>query len=170
MSTQMLAAAGWNVDELATIERSLARFLGPIARVMVRRTARDAGDCAALVQRLADQMPSPLDRAAFLQQTSRIAATGTGPSRVARAPVDDDATVIPGANSTPAAAVPGPTADEIARAARLLSVHLGPIAQVLVRQAAQPGVARSAFLARLTERLSEAEKTRFLSDFERSRK
>jgi hypothetical protein len=32
-----------------------------------------------------------------------------------------------------------------------------------------PGVPRAAFLARLTERLSDAEKERFLIDFERSR-
>jgi serine/threonine-protein kinase len=168
MPTQMLVAAGWNVDELATVERTLAHFLGPIARVMVRRACREARDCASLVQILADQLTSPEERAAFLQQTTRIAATGTGPSHLAE-PADDDATVIPGAINARPAAAPGPTADEIARAGRLLAIYLGPIAQILVRQAAQPGVSRTAFLARLTERLSDTEKERFLNEFERSR-
>jgi serine/threonine-protein kinase len=168
MPTQMLVAAGWNVEELATVERTLAHFLGPIARVMVRRACRETEDCASLVQKLADQLPSPEERAAFLQQTSRIAATGTGPSHLAQAE-DDDATVIPGASNTRPGLAPGPTADEIARAGRLLAVHIGPIAQILARQAAQPGVSRAAFLARLTERLTDTEKERFLKDFERSR-
>ena len=166
MPTEMLVAAGWKVEEITAVERSLAHFVGPIARVMVRRATRDAEDFSSLVQKLADQLPSATDRAKFLQQNARIAATGTGPSRAA-VPVDDDATVIPGAARSTVAA--GPSAEEIARAVRLLAVHMGPIAQVLARQAAQPGVSRSAFLARLTERLNDAEKDRFLSDFERGR-
>jgi serine/threonine protein kinase len=168
MPTQMLVAAGWNVEELACVERSLAHFVGPIARVMVRRATREAKDCASLIQKLADQLVSPAERAKFLQQNARIAATGTGPSHLAE-PADDDATVIPGVNNVPSAAAPGPTAAEITRAARLLAVHVGPIAQVLVRQAALPGVPRAAFLARLTERLNDTEKERFLNEFECSR-
>jgi serine/threonine-protein kinase len=167
MPTQMLVAAGWNVDELASVERSLAHFVGPIARVMVRRATREVADFASLVQKLADQLTSPAEKSKFLQQNARIAATGTGPSKM-KQPVDDDATVIPGANDAQSTS-PGPTAEEIARAARLLAVHLGPIAPILVRKAALPGVPRAAFLARLTERLSDAEKERFLIDFERSR-
>jgi serine/threonine-protein kinase len=167
--TQMLVAAGWNVEELASVERSLARFIGPIARVMVRRAALEVKDCASLVQRLADQMPVPADRAKFLQANSRFSMAGTGPSKAAPA-ADDDATVIPGGSrSAPATVATAPSEEEIARAARLLAVHLGPIAPVLVRQAAQPGVSRAAFLARLTTRLSDAEKERFLNDFARPR-
>jgi predicted Ser/Thr protein kinase len=168
MPTQMLVAAGWNVDELAVVERSLAHFLGPIARVMVRRAAREAKDFASLVNMLADHLAVPADRARFLQQNAKLAATGAGPSQLEQ-PVDDDATVIPGVNYGRPVVSPGPSADEIARAARLLAVHIGPIAQVLVRQAAQPGVTRAAFLASLADRLSESEKERFLVDFERSK-
>jgi serine/threonine-protein kinase len=167
MPTQMLVAAGWNVDELAVLERSLAHFLGPIARVMVRRGAREAKDFASLVAMLSEHLPLPADRSKFLQQNAKLAATGTSPSQLARA-VDDDATIIPGNNVRPPVA-PGPSADEIARAVRLLAFHIGPIAQVLVRQAAQPGVTRAAFLTDLADRLNEADKERFLVDFERSR-
>ena len=134
---------------------------------MVRRATREVADFASLVQKLADQLTSPAEKSKFLQQNARIAASGTGPSKM-KQPVDDDATVIPGANDAQSTS-PGPTAEEIARAARLLAVHLGPIAPILVRKAALPGVPRAAFLARLTERLSDAEKERFLIDFERSR-
>jgi serine/threonine protein kinase len=161
MPTEMLAAAGWNVAELTAVERSLAYFVGPIARIMVRRATRDVSDLAALVQKLGDQLPSGADRTRFLQQNALVAKTSR--SYAAAPVVDDDATVIPGAAPAPP---PGPTAEEIARAARLLAVHVGPIAALLVRQAAQAGVGRAAFLERITERLSDAERERFLHDFE----
>jgi tRNA A-37 threonylcarbamoyl transferase component Bud32 len=166
MPTEMLVAAGWNVDELATVERSLAHFVGPIARIMVRRAARDARDLAALVQKLATQLVSSSDRSRFLEQNVHFANTHPGRSQAGAAAVDDDATVIPGAPSAQPAPPPGPTAEEIARATRLLAVYVGPIAQVLVRQAAQAGVGRAAFLERAADRLSDAERERFLKDFE----
>jgi serine/threonine protein kinase len=168
MPTQMLIAAGWNVDQLGAVERSLAYFLGPIARVIVRRAVRDAKDFASLVKMLAEHLPLTAERAKFLQQNARLAATGTRPSQVAQV-ADDDATVIPGVNNVRAAGGPGPTADEITRATRLLVDYLGPIATILVREAARGCPTRAAFLAGLADRLSDAEKDRFLHDFERSR-
>ncbi len=163
MPTEVLRAAGWNPEEIAGVERTLAHYVGPIARVMTHRAAREARDCASLVQKLAEHLNSDADRARFLQQTSRFASIGTGPLQVAK-PIDEDATVVPGAPKP--LTTPGPTPEEVARAARLLADHLGPIAQVLARQAAQPGTSRAAFLARLTQRLSEDDKRHFLSKFE----
>ena len=167
MPTEMLIAAGWNVQELAAVERSLVHFLGPIARVMVRRAAREAKDFASLVNTLAGHLSVPAERAEFLRQNARLAATGKAPSRIARV-VDDDATVIPGADDVRPPGGPAPTAEEIARATRLLVEYLGPIAKVLVREAARPGVTRATFLAKLAERLSESEKERFLRQFGQS--
>jgi serine/threonine-protein kinase len=167
MPTQMLIAAGWNIQELGAVERSLVHFLGPIARVMVRRAAREAKDFAALVNMLADHLHVPAERAQFLRQNAGLATTGTGPLRTAPT-LDDDATVIPGYSQVGPASAPGPTADEVARAARLLAGYLGPIARVLVRDAARPGVTRAAFLAGLADRLGGSDKERFLNAFEQS--
>ena len=161
--TQVLAAAGWNIEELGAVERSLARHLGPIARILVRNAARQAKDFPSLIKVLADMLIVPADRAEFLRQNARRTASASSPARV----VDNDATVVPGASTVAAVAGPGPTAEEIAQAARLLAAYLGPIARVLVQKAAQPGVSRAAFLAGLADRLSETEKENFLKDFER---
>jgi hypothetical protein len=134
---------------------------------MVRRAAREAKDFAALVNMLADHLHVPAERAQFLRQNAGLATTGTGPSRTAPT-LDDDATVIPGYSQVGPASAPGPTADEVARAARLLAGYLGPIARVLVRDAARPGVTRAAFLAGLADRLGGSDKERFLNAFEQS--
>jgi hypothetical protein len=165
----MLIAAGWNVDELGVVERSLTHFLGPIARVMVRRATVEARDFASLVNAVADCLTAPTDRASFLEQNARLAATGTGPPRGAQA-VNDDATVMPGADDVRLAGEPGLSSNEIARATRLLVGYLGPLAQILVRRAAaQPGVSRATFLAGLADRLTSRERVRFLHDFEQTR-
>ena len=161
--TQVLAAAGWNIEELSAVERSLAHYLGPIARILVRNAARQAKDFASLIKALAELLTVPANRSEFLRQNARRTAMASSPAPV----VDNDATVVPGASTVAGFAGPGPTAQEIAQAARLLAVYLGPIAPVLVRKAAQPGVSRAGFLAGLTERLSETEKQSFLKDFER---
>src|SRR5438132_2877118 len=129
MPTEMLIAAGWNVQELAAVERSLVHFLGPIARVMVRRAAREAKDFASLVNTLAGHLSVPAERAELLGQNARLAATGKAPSRIARV-VDDDATVIPGADDVRSPGGPAPRAEDIARATRLLGEYRGPIAGV----------------------------------------
>jgi eukaryotic-like serine/threonine-protein kinase len=157
------AALGWKVEEFETIERSLIDFLGPIARVVVRDAAREAKDFASLVKILGDHLASA-DRAKFLQQNHRLAMTGTSPSRTHRV-VDNDATVVPGADNVRPLGGVGPTAEEIERATRLLVNYLGPIAQILVREAARTGTSRDAFLANLADRLTGAEKDRFLDEF-----
>jgi len=162
--TEVLAAAGWNLEELAAVERSLARYLGPIARILVRNAARQAKDFASLIKSLAELLTLPADRTEFVRHNSRRTASASSPARIE----DNDATVVPGASTVAAVVGPAPTAEDVAQAARLLAVYLGPIARVLVRKAAQPGVSRAVFLAGLTDRLSESEKENFLKDFERS--
>jgi hypothetical protein len=62
------------------------------------------------------------------------------------------------------------THEEIALATRLLVDYLGPLARILVREAAvRPGITRAAFLAELADRLHARERERFLADFERLR-
>jgi serine/threonine-protein kinase len=51
----------------------------------------------------------------------------------------------------------------VARAAQLLAVHVGPIAKVLAKRAAQPGSSPEEFVAVLAAHLSDdRERARFL--------
>jgi serine/threonine-protein kinase len=51
---------------LATAEQRLARYVGPIARVLVARAAKDAADTVELADRLAGHIEDPAKREAFL--------------------------------------------------------------------------------------------------------
>jgi serine/threonine protein kinase len=158
-------ASGWSLDELEPVERSLTDFLGPIARVVVRDATREAKDFPTLVKILAGHLTSS-DREKFLRQNHRLTMTGTGASKVPDV-VDNDATVVPGGSNVRPTGGLGPTASDIARATRLLVNYLGPIAQILVREAARTGASRDAFVANLASRLNATEADRFLEDFNR---
>src|ERR1700730_17532670 len=75
-STNTLVGGGWNMEVLAEVEKRLARFVGPIARVMVRRAAKETTDVVALMQALAARIISPAEREQFLKG----AGIATGPS------------------------------------------------------------------------------------------
>lgn len=57
--------------ELERAQAALALFIGPIARVLVRRAAQDAGSVDALWQVLAGHIDSPVERTQFLQRRHR---------------------------------------------------------------------------------------------------
>jgi eukaryotic-like serine/threonine-protein kinase len=55
------------------------------------------------------------------------------------------------------------TPEDISRATQLLTAHMGPIAPVLAKRAAQSGVTRDQFIASLASHLSDdTARSRFL--------
>ena len=154
---------------LAQAEASLAKHIGPMARVMVRRAARECLDVPSLYARLADQVTDPGARSAFMQQTSSVLTGSLGGSAArsrggsaalasfmaatgAASPTPDFATTQriapPGAGSSQAAVPLSPAMVDATQ--RLLSQHLGPIARVVVKKAVEAAAGqRDAFVQRV---------------------
>jgi serine/threonine protein kinase len=154
-------AAGWNMEELARVEKRLARYLGPIARVMVRRAATKTNDIVTMTLWLAEKISGPEDRDAFLKGAGIAAKPAAPPLR----PTSEQETIGPArvaaGNAAPASRPL--TSEDITRAAQLLAARVGPIAQVLAKRAARPGCSREQFIAALAAYLSDdAERARFL--------
>jgi eukaryotic-like serine/threonine-protein kinase len=148
------SAPGWNTQELTRIERQLARFVGPIARVLVRNAAHETRDLVSLIQWLAAKIRSSPDREAFLRGTGVASAPAT---KLLRSASDTEVCGAAAGGGTPL------TPEYIARASQLLAVHLGPIAKVLAKRAAQSGSSREQFVAALAAHLSDdRDRARFL--------
>ena len=81
-----------------------------------------------------------------------------------RAPAGEE-TIAPATRSKlPAPAARPLTPEDINRATLLLAVSVGPIAAVLARRAARPGITREQFIAELTAYLrDDGERARFVS-------
>ncbi len=119
---------GWDPALLAQTERLLVETLGPMARVLVRKAAQQVGSPAELAQQLAESIPNEQGRLLF-QRRMRAVIGGTITGMATHgAPSGIGSQVSGSLGSFDQALL------EIAR--RDLAVYLGPIAKVLVKQAA----------------------------------
>ncbi|MBI1944433.1 MAG: serine/threonine protein kinase [Deltaproteobacteria bacterium] len=141
---------------LGRAERALVEALGPIARVLVRRTAQRARSLSELAEALATAIPDERERRRFRE-------------RVAGAPVyDADEETRPDAATASTSQMPsalGPFDQATLEAARHhLAEFLGPIAKVLVKQAAGRSSSVRELYRRLADEIADAEeRARFLA-------
>jgi hypothetical protein len=75
-ATQVAAASLPSLAVLAEIENSLTRFIGPMAKVVVKRHLRDFETLPQLYRALAADIPNERDRAAFLDSLKMLGIRG----------------------------------------------------------------------------------------------
>ncbi len=132
-------ATHWDRAVLAQVEASLARHLGPLAGVLVKRAARECADLPSLYAKLAEQVTDPGARSAF------VAQTGAGTGGAARSGGNSVLPPLP-----PAPEAGGPVTEALlAQSTRLLLAQLGPIATVVAKRAAARSRGRLAFFEAL---------------------
>jgi hypothetical protein len=66
------SASPWSPDLLQKVESQLALTLGPIAKILVKNTARKHADWLVFIRDLADHIETPEGRKAFLDFCGRI--------------------------------------------------------------------------------------------------
>jgi eukaryotic-like serine/threonine-protein kinase len=153
---------GWDGALLKQVEDQLARTVGPVAKVMVKRAAQRTTDIDKLYTLIAEALPSPEERNAFLAnrpkrappaQQGTIAATRTSLTR-AGTKLGGTRTSLSGTQVTP---------EVVDEAARALTPYLGPIAKVVVKRAAAVAQDRQIFYQLLADELpSEQDRSSFL--------
>jgi eukaryotic-like serine/threonine-protein kinase len=136
-------------ETLASIEHDLSTFIGPMARIAVRRAAPNCPDMGVLYRELAKLIPSEADRASFIAK-SRERARAVPGAAPTRPPTLGGASLRPRDASPPPRDVSLPSGDAsppsrdaspvtfppdmLSRIEAGLAEHIGPIARVLVRQ------------------------------------
>ena len=145
------AAYVWDRSLLQRVELQLARFVGPMARVMVARTAQQAASPDELYATLARALPNPADRSVFLRAvgSGRVEPT-VGGARTSQTVAPR--TITPRTLSPAAVTFSSPAdiSPEAAAAAQsVLLTYVGPIARVLVREASAQAVSNRDFVDRL---------------------
>ena len=124
---QRLGAPAWRAL-VYCIEESLASAVGPMAKVLVRKTARTAPTLEALCGTLAEQIAETAARDKFRAKCLLAARTPSGSSRPGR--------------TTPVPPSEAPTElvlseQELHFVEAELAKHVGPLARVLVKKAAK---------------------------------
>jgi serine/threonine-protein kinase len=162
----------WDPAALAKVEATLAKYVGPLAAVMVRRAARECLDVPSLYQRLGEQITQQSARDAFLHLVQG-AGPGTGGSG-AHAPGSTGhhrTAPPPTGGSGPTGVMSGggpPVGDAwLEQAGRLMAGYVGPIAKVVVKRAADRTRQRDALCALLAEAVPEASRQKLLTELAR---
>jgi class 3 adenylate cyclase len=146
------AGAGLPAALLAAEEQRLAAYIGPLARVIVRRAAETARSAGELCSAIATAIPDPADRASFLAAAPEAVEPTVA---VARQPIPAEVVAAPAPALAPA---------ELAAAERRLARYIGPLAPLLVRRAARDARDRQDFYARLGASIANsADRAAFLA-------
>ncbi len=139
---------GWEPGQLRALEELLAPYVGPMARVLVRRSAKATTDGPTLVRLLAESVPSEQDGKAFAATAlEKVFAIGQ-PEAAAEQPL------------------PKPVeAADVDQAAGQLAPYVGPIAKVMAKKAAAQTRDLKAFYERLADNLPDPdERAEFLKN------
>jgi len=144
---------GWDGAVLKQVEEQLARTVGPVAKVMVKRAAQRTTDLEKLYTLISEALPSPEERNAFLANRPKRTPTTPGGTLSATRTVATrtSATRVGGTRTTHTIALTPEAVDEAARA---LTPYLGPIAKVVVKRAAAVTQNRQEFYQILADELS----------------
>ena len=151
-----------NEAALQIIERQLAAFIGPLAKVLVKRAAGKTSSALELYTILAAVLEREEDRKAFLARRAELGGSKASTPTSVSAPVQAAPTVIaPMDVSSPGEITPA----AIEQAARKLAAHLGPIAAVLARKDAKRAATLRDFYGLLAEHVANpSDRERFLKE------
>jgi eukaryotic-like serine/threonine-protein kinase len=152
-------AQRWPDDVLVHIEKQLAAFIGPLAKVIVRRAASKTTNWDELFSSVAESLDTDAERQEFLACKQRLHLSSASPDKP-----DLAGTAV--AEVGPAMRGYGDfTPELIAQTSRLLARYVGPISSVLVRRATQRADSLRAFYLLLADELESAgERTQFLRE------
>jgi hypothetical protein len=156
------AASPFSTELLGRLTRALAREIGPVAKLIVRKAAERAPSTRGLCEALASNVPEA-GRAAFLAGLAKLVDAPNAPPAGG------------GAREPAPAEGRGPSehleisADVLARAEQMLSRHIGPLARLLVRDAAKSAKNPRDLFERLATHIdNDGIRKRFIAEADRS--
>ena len=168
-STSATATFTLPPEAASEVERSLSRYIGPLAKVLMRQASATATNPDTFLKALAENIEDAAERTDFLAKFSRIgrsdaSATQSGAGRPATLPGDARSAT----QSGPAKAKAGFTPENLAAAEKRLANYVGPLARVLIKEAAGKSGNLRELYAQLADHIDdEAERRAFLAELSR---
>ncbi len=152
MRPSIAAPPVWEDTVLRTVERQLAHYVGPMAKVMTRKASTQTTDLAQLYALLAENISDPATREKFIggirsatnpDATSPGVSTGTNTRQLRQAALEQSF---------------------VDQTSNQLAVYLGPIAKVVASRAAQKATSRQEFVRLVAGHLGDQERDTFLKE------
>jgi len=151
---------GWSGVVLSGVEIEIAKYVGPVAKVLVRRAAKEHKDLESLVGALMPAIDDLKERSAFAKAV--LGKPMTTPMRGAPRPSEGTLMTASTGGTRPGDAL---TPAELERATKLLIGYIGPIGKVVAKRAASEGVSRRDFFTKVADALdNDATRERFMRE------
>ena len=170
-------AAHWDDETLATAEHELARALGPMAKMIVRKVAAQTQDREELCSLLSENIVDPDSRRKFVDafhragsrsgirsdKLSASSAKGSAHGTARERAATRGGTGVSGSVMSAATTAPLDQAYVDALTARLTS-YMGPIAKIVAKRAAREVTNRHDFARKVAENLAMHDRIAFLQE------
>ena len=171
IGTVMLKRPAAALDDatMDSVEHELARFLGPMAKVIVHKAMAVSRNRAELCSVLAESIDDPDTRRKFVEAYNRTTGSvrsSAGSSTAPRGTTHGTRTAHTALGDGKQQPVVHQPLDDafIDRVTRSLATRIGPIARVVARKAAQQAVGRDEFVRLVAADLDENSRVAFLRD------
>jgi serine/threonine-protein kinase len=154
---------GWDPALIKAIEGQLARFVGPVARVMVKRACMQTQDVDAVYGMLAENLATQDERQQFIAMRATLSGA---PKAKPQAPSPGRTGTLEATTLLAARLAGSPVTPQMVEAAtKKLTAYMGPIARVLVKKAATQATTAQQFYTMLADNLgTDAERMKFLDE------
>jgi serine/threonine-protein kinase len=143
-------------EALAEIERSLSRHIGPMAKILIQRSQSEAESLGQFFRALAENIPDEEEQRAFMKKMDQVK------SNLSTAPAPAEATVP--AKPAGAATHPAFTPEVLAAAEKQLATYVGPLARVLIKEAASQSGNLKELYRQLAAHIDEEDERRAFLD------
>ncbi len=127
-------------DLLSTIELALARSIGPIAKLVVRRASKESTDADELLTTLCAEIPEAAEAQKFRQEVARTLRRDTSQGATGGMAVPSGGAVSP---------------EEIASSAEALLPLVGPMARIIAKRSADKATSRSHYYQLLADAIPD---------------
>ena len=149
--TQLTPITGWDATLLTQFERALASYIGPMARVLVKQSAKHAVDSAGLTKLLAEHIDKPLERTEFTKRVATLTGTAVSATK-ARSTTSASVAGSGSRTGAPPSGIGTPLSEATLEfASKTLARHIGPIAKVVVKKASAQANTREQFFELLAD-------------------
>jgi hypothetical protein len=160
--TEFMAVGGTLAEDetmLRVIEKELAVYVGPMARIMVKRASAKTTNTDELYGMLAKSLERDKDRAAFMARKTELMKNRL------KVPAPQAQPAEPLTSGVNPVSPLGITPEAIDHAARMLAAHVGPISGVLAKKAARKADSLQSLYRLLSEHVQNSkERRQFLRD------
>lgn len=123
---------GLDGESLQALEQSLATYVGPVAKLLLKKCMRNTETFEALIEQLSTHIPTEIERNQFKGAVRRSGITSLYPSVGNKAISNSGVTKL--VKDAPPKKTPDMTPAKQAALVELLAFYTGPIAQRLVRK------------------------------------